>query len=157
MKKYKKIIILTIIIFLLDLISKVLITSYLDLNNSINIIGDFFKINLVHNYGAAFSILTDKTLFIIIISIIALILIIYMIKKDNKLTKLNIIYYSFILGGILGNLCNRLCLGYVIDFLDFNIFGYEFPIFNLADTFIVISIILMIFELFKGSDENEYS
>ena len=60
------------------------------------------------------------------------------------------IAYSMILGGSIGKFINRLIYGYVIDFLDFYIFGYDFPIFNLADSFIVISIFMLIVDLIRG-------
>lgn len=152
MKKYKKIILITLLVLFFDLISKVIITHIMLPNTSVSLLGNFFKLTLVHNYGAAWSILTNKVIFLILISIFALIILLYMIKKEKKLTIINNLYYGLIIGGILGNLSNRLFLGYVIDFLDFNIFGYDFPIFNLADSAIVISIILMIVEILKSKE-----
>ena len=71
-------------------------------------------------------------------------------KKNTR----NNIAFSIMLAGIAGNLVDRVCLGYVRDFLDFNIFGYSYPVFNLADTFIVIGVILLIIAIIKGEDKN---
>ena len=66
---------------------------------------------------------------------------------------MNIFTYSMLIGGILGNLIDRIIRGYVIDYLDFNIIGYNFPIFNLADIAIVISAFLLIINMSRG-DKN---
>ena len=66
----------------------------------------------------------------------------------------NNIALSILLGGIAGNLADRLFLGYVRDFLDFRFGSYNFPIFNLADTFIVIGVILLIFAILKGEEKD---
>ena len=63
--------------------------------------------------------------------------------------------FSFLYSGILGNLIDRVFRGYVIDFLDFNIFGYDYPVFNFADICIVFGIILMIIAIIKKEDLNE--
>ena len=63
--------------------------------------------------------------------------------NKEKLSTLENISYGMIIGGILGNLFDRVFFGYVIDFIDFRIFGYNYPIFNLADSFIVIGVIIM--------------
>ena len=73
---------------------------------------------------------------------------------DKVKTKLEIISYSMFLGGILGNLFDRVFYKEVIDFISFNLFGYKFPIFNLADSFIVIGAIIFIIIMIKG-DRNE--
>ncbi len=64
--------------------------------------------------------------------------------NHEELTKLENISYGMIIGGIIGNLFDRIIYSYVIDFIDFRIFGYNYPVFNLADTFIVIGIIIMV-------------
>ena len=87
------------------------------------------------------------------IAIIALFIIYKFFIKDTILTKMNIFTYSMLIGGILGNLIDRIIRGYVIDYLDFNIIGYNFPIFNLADIAIVISAFLLIINMSRG-DKN---
>ena len=63
--------------------------------------------------------------------------------------------YSLLLGGVLGNLLDRIIHGYVIDYISLNIFGYHFPIFNFADICIVLGVILLIYAVLKGEDTNE--
>lgn len=143
------VLIISIIAIILDRVTKLLATS-LGLNNSVTVINDFFNITYVNNYGAAWSMLTGYRILLIIISILILIGIYFMFIRNKKLNKFETINYGLLTGGIIGNLLDRIIYGYVIDFLDFNIIGYNYPIFNLADSFIVISIILIIFNEFKG-------
>ena len=145
----KKIYILTIILLLIDIISKLIIKNTMNLYQSIIIIPNFFNITYVNNIGAAFSILEGKQFFLIILGIIFLIGLINYIRKDN-ISKLKAIYYSLLISGILGNLIDRIIYHYVIDFLDFKIFNTSFPTFNLADTFICISVMLIIIESIIG-------
>ena len=70
---------------------------------------------------------------------------------NKVLNKYLMINYSMLIGGIIGNMIDRIIYGYVIDYLSFNIFGYSFPIFNLADTFIVVSIIMLLLYEVGGS------
>ena len=74
--------------------------------------------------------------------------------KDNKR---NIIGFGLLLGGISGNLLDRLFLGYVRDFLDFKIFGYDYPIFNIADSAILIGLIIIIIANIKGEEHGSSS
>jgi len=143
---YKKMILITILFIFIDQISKGLINVYMNLNDSINIINNFFNLTYVHNYGAAFSMFTGGRYIFIIVTIIALNLIYLFFIKDKKLSNFEMVTYSMLLSGIIGNLIDRVLFGYVIDFLDFNIFGYDFAIFNIADSFIVISVILLIIQ-----------
>ena len=146
----KKIIFLSLIIFIIDQLLKLLIGFTIGLNSSICIIEDFFCISNVHNYGAAFSILYGNRVFLVLISIFALILVYYFMLKNKSLNKMDISIYSLLIGGILGNLFDRVIYGYVVDYLDFCIFGYNFPIFNLADVCIVISVGLIIIDSIWG-------
>lgn len=155
MKKINKLSIISIIIIILDQASKILISNLLDLHESINIICNIFKITYTKNFGAAWSIMWNQRLFLIIITILALIFIIYLIYKEKRLNNLKNIYYGFLIGGIVGNFIDRILHGYVIDFLDFNIFGYNFPVFNFSDTFIVLGVLLILIENFVGGEKNE--
>ncbi len=144
----KKYFIITFLFFFIDLISKVVMSKILEVNESIKVIKNFFYLTLAHNNGAAFSILKDRQILLIIMTVIALFFIYkYMNKED--MNKLEGFAFSMITGGILGNLFDRVVYNYVIDFLDFKIFGYDYPIFNFADTFIVIGVILLVINYFK--------
>lgn len=145
----KKPYIIAFIFFLIDLISKQIITRLIDLGESIKVINNFFYITHVHNKGAAWSILEDKQILLLIITVIALYFINKFINKE-KIDNKESIAYGIILGGILGNLFDRLFYHEVIDFIDFKIFGYDYPVFNLADTFIVIGVILLIIFYLRG-------
>jgi signal peptidase II len=71
-----------------------------------------------------------------------------------KKNKRNNIAFSLLIGGILGNLIDRIIHGYVIDYFHFYLFGYDYPIFNIADIGIVIGVILIIISIWKGEDKN---
>ena len=148
----KKVLILTIISIFIDQLIKYIIKSFMILGESI-VIFDFFKLTYVHNYGAAFSILSGNRYLLIIITIIAMFFIYKFLIKNQKLTNLESALYGFLYGGIIGNLIDRVFLGYVIDYLDFKILGYDFAIFNFADILIVVSIILLVITVFKD-DKN---
>ncbi|MEE1370715.1 MAG: signal peptidase II [Bacilli bacterium] len=137
-------IIISIILLCIDQISKLLVVNLLTKTDSITIIKNFFYLTYINNDGAAFSILVGKRIFLILIAVLVIVMLISYIKKNNIQNKLELVSISLIIGGSLGNLMDRVIRGYVIDFLDFKIFNYNFPIFNLADTFIVIGVILLL-------------
>lgn len=144
----KKVYFFSAVFFAIDLLSKIIIMN-ININMPYKIINNFFYIDKVSNTGAAFSILSGETLLFIIIAIIALLYINkYLISNDEKT-----IHLSLLIGGIIGNLYDRVVYGEVIDFLSFKIGNYYFPIFNLADTFICIGVFLLIFESIR-SDKN---
>ena len=151
---HKDTLLFSLIALVIDQISKIIIVSNFNLYESIKIINNF-NITYVNNYGAAWGIFDNSTLILAFIGIIASIFIYFVFVKDNKLSKLQDIFYGLLIGGILGNVVDRIIRGYVIDFIDVKIFGYNFPIFNLADTFIVISIIYIIISLFRN--EGKYA
>lgn len=138
---YKKLIIFGIIFLLIDQLSKGLISLYIPLNESIKLT-NFLSITYVQNIGAAFSILQGARWLFIILGIIALNIIYIFFIKNKKLTNFEIIIYALMLSGIIGNIIDRVLYGYVIDFIDITLFN--FAIFNFADSFIVISVILLV-------------
>ena len=154
MKKKLSIIIIAIFGIVLDQISKLYIASNLILYKKNPIINNFFNITYVQNKGAAWGILDGNTVFLVLITLIALFIIIRFIFKEENLTKLDILSYGLLLGGITGNFIDRILRGFVIDFLDFYIFGYDFPVFNIADIMIVVSVIIMVISYLRG-DINE--
>ena len=149
----KKISLISLIVFLFDRITKILVSSYFELNIKNKVIDNFFYITNCHNTGAAFSIFSGNIIFLILITLIVIYLIYISLKNKKNLSNLSKISYGLLLGGIVGNLFDRLFYGYVIDFLDFVIFKFDFAIFNVADMAIVIGAFM--FLIFEGSDKNE--
>lgn len=141
--------ILSLFFIICDQFIKIFISNKLILNESKTIIGNFFNITNVHNYGAAWSILNNQSLLLIGIGLVALGVIYFTFIKDKKLKKLDSILISMLVSGIIGNMIDRIRFGYVIDYLDFKIFGYDYPVFNLADMLIVIAMILLIIKSSK--------
>ena len=141
----RKVYIYSLILVIIDFLIKILIKSNLKLYQSIIIIPSFFRITYVENSGAAFSILQGKQIYLIILGIIMIFGIFYYLRKEN-LNKLKVVYYSLLIGGIIGNIIDRIIYHNVIDYFDFNIFSYEAPIFNLADTFIFFGVVFILIE-----------
>lgn len=149
----KKTYVIAIFILLFDQISKSLIEIYFKLNESFVIVKDFFNITVAHNTGGAWSILNNHSYLFIIFSVIALIVLIrFMFQFKNNLR--NNIAFACTVAGIMSNLADRLFLGYVRDFLDFTVLGYDYPIFNIADIAIVVGVLLLIVAIFKGEDKK---
>ena len=146
--------IFTTIFFLIDISSKYIISKIVTLGNSIDIIKNFLRISYVKNTGAAFSILDGNTLFVTIIGIVIIIMIIWYLYKNKVNKMIDKIGYSLILGGSIGNLFDRVCYGYVRDVIDIQIGEYNYPIFNLADSFIVIGVILLFISAWRDKHGN---
>ena len=146
----------SLMVILFDQLIKNGLLFFMSFGQSITIIPNFFSITLVGNTGGAFSILSSSTILLIVISIVFLNLIYFLFIRGKKLSDFDQVTYGILIGGITGNLIDRVVHMQVIDYLDFNIFGYAFPIFNLADIAIVISMFLLIIQVIKG-DKNEVS
>ena len=150
----KRITILSIISFLiivLDRVVKILVSNKISFGKTINIIKNVFYITNIHNEGAAFSIMYGLRYILIGLGIIFLISLVYYMYKKKKYN----IEFALIIGGLIGNLIDRIVFGYVIDYIGVIIFKYYFPIFNIADALIVIGAIIFIFR--KDGDKNEVS
>lgn len=154
-KKETKVFILAIVFLAIDLMTKSLVLKAGNVLYKKTIIKDFFSLHFTKNTGAAFSFLTGYSWIFVIIAFIFLFIIIRFFIYQKNLKQIEVFAYSLLLGGVMGNLIDRIINGYVIDFLSFKIFDYYFPIFNLADTFIVIGAGLLIIDIVRGSiNEN---
>lgn len=154
MKKIKYAI-LIFIVFSIDQISKLVVSNNINLNGGVEVIKDFFSLTYVKNKGAAFGMFSSYTFIISLISVLILFYLLYELFKNKKEEKLIDYSLSLIIGGLLGNLFDRMFLGCVRDFFDFTLFDKGFAIFNVGDTFIVIGCIVFIIGiLLEGKNEN---
>lgn len=154
--KNKIIFLVSIIVFIVDIISKILVSNFMLEDQSIKIINNFLYLTYAKNTGIAFSFLEGNMLFIISMTLIIVVLLIKYVY-NKKLDLKEKISYGLVLGGAIGNLFDRIVYGYVIDFIDVYIFGYDYPIFNVADSCVVVGIILILLLSFKseGSEKDE--
>lgn len=148
-KGLKDVLFFGILFVIIDQIVKIVISNKMILNQTYIVIKDFFSISLVHNTGAAFSILNDNTILLVVIGLLALVGLIFYIKKLETMDDIDVFAYSLLIGGIVGNLIDRIVHGYVIDFLSFKFGAFYFPIFNFADICIVISVLIILIKMIK--------
>ena len=139
----KKITILALCCVVLDQFVKWIITHMIDFMEQIFVIPDFFYITNVRNYGAAWSILDGNRAFFIFMAFFCLALIYYFFIYHQKLSKREVLGYGLLIGGIIGNLIDRMILGYVVDYIKLNFIN--FPVFNTFDIMICIGIFLYLF------------
>lgn len=156
MIKLKKIISISAVIVLFDQIIKYFVST-LELHNKFTIIPNFFHITYVQNDGAAWSILSGSRFLLIAIAFIALFLLYFFLIRNKKLTTYEEVSYGLLVGGIIGNLVDRIIRGYVVDYLDFKIFNYYFPVFNLADIVIIVGMAVIIIDVLKGEKNEQNS
>ncbi len=144
--------IIVILGFILDRASKVWAIDALA-DKPITVIDNFFYFRYLENKGAAFSILQGKTIFLIVMtSLIALAVLFVIFKYKDKFLRTTL---SLILSGALGNLYDRIVKGSVTDFIDFHFGSYVFPTFNVADMLVVVgTILLAIYILFIYKEDK---
>lgn len=139
---------LAILIVISDQLSKIWISHILDYGQVIKLT-PFFNLMLAYNEGAAFSFLASQTgwqrYFFTAVSIVAIIFIIYLLRRHAR-QKLFCLSLALILGGAIGNLIDRSLYGHVIDFLDIHVLGWHWPTFNIADCGITIGAVLFIID-----------
>ena len=149
MRKY---IVIAFLIVILDLTTKQWIFNHLDFG-SVLVITPFLNIVHFQNTGAAFSFLSEASgwqrYFFILVSLIAIFIIIRLIHQRLKKPSL-CLALAFILGGAIGNLCDRSFYGFVIDFIYIHYKAYYWPAFNVADSFISIGVALILYDAFKN-------
>ena len=144
---------LAMLLALADQASKGAVSSGLHLGE-VREVTSFFNLVLAHNRGAAFSFLSDasgwqRTLFIAIAALATAVIVAMLLRHSGE--RLFCAGLALILGGALGNLWDRIALGYVVDFLDFHAFGWHFWAFNLADSAITVGAGLLILDSLRSA------
>jgi signal peptidase II len=122
----------------LDQLSKILALRYLAPVGSIPIIKNVFHLTYVENRGAAFGILQNQKLFFVIFALLVLGFI-WFYAYNNRLNKVMVYGLGLVVGGVVGNLIDRVRLGFVVDYLHI----MNFPVFNIADSAVTIGIVLI--------------
>ena len=141
---------LSLLVIVLDLGSKQLAVANIGYAETIPLL-PFFDLTLLHNTGAAFSFLANaggwqRWAFALIAMVVSVVLVIWMQRTERRYWWLGLAL-SMVLGGALGNLYDRVVLGYVIDFISLHHNGYYFPAFNLADSAITLGAMILIFDM----------
>ncbi len=149
MKSKQKIYSIASIVIMVDLILKFIVSSKLVENDIIKVIPNFFSIYYLKNTGAAFSILQDSTPFLVILSALILLVLNNYIDKEKDLNKISEISLGMVIGGIFGNMIDRIINHSVTDFISFRIFNYNFPVFNIADIGITVGVFLLLISVLK--------
>jgi signal peptidase II len=147
--------ILALFVVLLDRWTKRLVASHIAMYTHIQMIPRFFRLTHTENTGAAFSLFADspshwKTTLLIGFSLIAMIIVSVLLWKQSHVLTTTGIALSLILGGAVGNLWDRVASGRVVDFLLFYYRQYQWPVFNLADSAIVVGAGLLVIEILFG-------
>ncbi len=140
---------LSLIILILDQITKTWVSTHLSFNQPVNIL-PYFDLRLLHNPGAAWSFLADQggwqrwflSLLAIIVSIVIMV---WLTRLDSKQRWLAC-GLALILGGALGNVMDRIIFGYVVDFIDIYYQGWHWPAFNIADIGISIGAVMLLID-----------
>jgi len=131
-------------VVILDQLTKWWIVSEMTLGERIPIIENFLYITSHRNQGAAWGILQGQMTFFYIVTVVVVIFIVYYIQKYGKENPFFGYTLGILLGGAIGNFIDRLFRKEVVDFIDVYPFGYNFPIFNVADSALTIGVLLMI-------------
>ena len=160
MSKWSSVSLVAGTVFVLDQLTKIAIRQTIDLYDSIVVAENYFNLVHVLNPGGAFSFLAGSSEafrfpFFIVVSLIAIVALIVFLRRVSEEEHLLLFGLGAILGGALGNLCDRLLFGAVTDFLDLHWYDYHWPAFNVADSGISVGItILLVYSLFLEEREE---
>lgn len=145
----------TLIIVIIDQLSKFIIRNNLSQLQKLWLIEDYLYLTFLKNRGAAFGILQGQLILFFLITIFFFIFIIYLYQKELPQTFLVKIVISFLLGGSTSNLIDRILMTYVTDFIGLNLFDfYQLPIINIADIFISTGVLILIYQLLFLADRG---
>jgi signal peptidase II len=127
----------------LDQLTKWLVSTYLLTGQPVRVLGDVVRLTLVHNRGAAFGLFPGSRVPFIIVSVLAIAVVLYLFRRDAYRNALSRVLLGGILGGALGNLIDRVRLGYVVDFIEVGIGSLRWPVFNVADSAVTLGVITL--------------
>ncbi|SHE61623.1 signal peptidase II Aspartic peptidase. MEROPS family A08 [Seinonella peptonophila] len=145
-----------LLVIALDQWSKWLVIQYMNIREQIPVIDGLFYITSHRNQGAAFGILQNQRWFFIVVTTCVILFVIVYLWRIRKKQPMMSFAFSLVLGGAIGNLLDRIRMGEVVDFFHFQYESYQFPIFNVADSCIVVGVILLaILNLRESSDQAE--
>lgn len=140
---------LSVLVVILDLLSKRIVSTHMVLGESIAVL-PVFNWTLAHNYGAAFSFLHDaggwQRWFFAGIALVVSVAIVWWLKALQANSRFLAISLALVLGGAMGNLYDRILLGYVVDFIHVHYGAWNFPAFNLADSAITVGAIMLVID-----------
>ena len=137
---------LSLLIVIIDQISKFIVHKYMNLYDSINIIPHLLDFTYIRNEGIAFGIYFEGgKIFFIILPIFITIYLFYLLKNEEFQDKQSQIALYLIIAGAIGNIIDRIFRGYVVDFIDFHINGMHWYVFNVADTSVTIGLIFLLY------------
>ena len=145
--------IIAILALFIDQVTKWAVATYMTMGQSIPLIAGVFHLTSHRNRGAAFGILQNQRLFFIVVTSVVVVGILVYLRKIYREQKLLSYGLAFILGGALGNFLDRTVKGEVVDMLDFRLINY--PIFNLADSFIVTGVMLVMIDTIIASKKDK--
>lgn len=149
---------LTGIAVLLDQVTKLWVIEQIPYASRIVIL-PFFNLTHVHNYGAAFSFLSDaggwQRIFLTVIAVMISMLLLWWMRQTPKTNIVLSISYALILGGAIGNVIDRVAYGYVVDFLHFYYQTWHFPAFNVADSAICLGAFLLLYDAFTSKEPSD--
>ena len=148
--------VIAVVMIVIDQWTKYLVIENMTIGESIPVIENIFYLTSHRNPGAAWGILQGQMWFFYIITLIVVGIIIYYIEHYAKTNRLLGISLGLVLGGAIGNLIDRVRFQEVVDFVDVYIFSYDFPIFNVADSSLVVGVILIgIITLFEEARKDK--
>jgi signal peptidase II len=139
-------------VLVIDQTSKLWMTSSLSGGRTINAVPGLLDLHLVHNSGAAFSLLTGSTLLLSLLSLVVAVIVLIWLWRQRRLAFWQALAVGFLLGGTIGNGLDRWRLGYVIDFLA--LVPIDFPIFNVADVAINLAVLCFALDLLKSRESS---
>lgn len=143
---------LSLILVILDQLTKYIVVQKIPINDSIVVIPGFFSLSHVRNTGAAFGLFADQRWIFMVFTTIVLIVAVGLLLSKKVKNHWGILSLSMIIGGGIGNMIDRVCWGEVIDFFAFNFWGYQFAVFNVADIFVCCGTFVLAFYIFFSHD-----